>query len=289
MVAFLVVGGLSSLSVLPRMEDPVLTGRAATITTLYPVADAEQVESLVTDRIEQSVREVEAIKEMRSESRSGVSLITIELRDDVYNTGPIWSRIRGKIEDSISLLPPEASRPQFEDIDVRAFAWIGGLVWKSDTAPNYAILGRFAKNLEDRIRAVGGTDDVEQFGRPNEEIVVSVDPAELAQLGLSTADVANTIGNNDARNAAGFVRSQEESMPVELTNQLSSLSSIQQLPLKNDSQGRFVVLGDVATVDRVIADPPEQLGQIDGRSALLVAAMVRQSSRIDQWLSLIHI
>ena len=285
MIAFLVVGGLSSLSVLPRMEDPVLTPRAATITTLYPVADAEQVESLVTDRIEQSVREVEAIKEMRSESRSGVSLITIELRDDVYNTGPIWSRIRGKVEDSISLLPPEASRPQFEDIDVRAFAWIGGLVWKSKRAPNYAILGRFAKDLEDRLRSVGGTDDVEQFGRPDEEIVVSVDPAELAQIGLSTADVANVIGNNDTRNAAGSVRSIEESLPIELTNQLASLSSIQQLPLKNDSQGRFAVLGDVATVDRVIADPPSQIGQIDGCNALLVAAMVRQTSRIDQWRS----
>ena len=285
MIAFLLVGGLSSLSVLPRMEDPVLTARAATITTLYPVANAEQVESLVTDRIEQSVREVEAIKEMRSESRSGVSLITIELRDDVYNSGPIWSRIRGKVEDSISLLPPEASRPQFDELDVRAFAWIGGLVWKSDSAPNYAILGRFAKNLEDRLRSVGGTDDVKQFGRPNEEIIVSLDPAELAQIGLSTADVANVIGNNDARNAAGSVRSEEETMPVELTNQLNSLSSIQQLPLKNDSQGRFVVLGDVATVDRVVADPPAQIGQIDGHSALLVAAMVRRSSRIDQWRS----
>lgn len=289
MIAFLVVGGLSSLSVLPRMEDPVLTGRAATITTLYPVADAEQVESLVTDRIEQSIREVRDIKEIRSESRSGVSLITIELRDDVYNPGPIWSKIRGKVEDSIALLPPDASRPQFEDIDVRAFAWIGGLVWKSDSAPNYAILGRFAKDLEDRLRSVGGTDDVKQFGRPNEEIVVSVDPAELAQIGLSTADVANVIGNNDARNAAGFVRSAEEAMPVELANQLASLSSIRQLPLMNDSQGRFVVLGDVATVDRVIADPPEQIGQIDGQSALLVAAMVRQTSRIDQWRSKLEV
>ncbi len=285
MIAFLVVGGLSSLSVLPRMEDPVLTPRAATITTLYPVADAEQVESLVTDRIEQSVREVEAIKEMRSESRSGVSLITIELRDDVYNTGPIWSRIRGKVEDSISLLPPEAARPQFEDVDVRAFAWIGGLVWKSKRAPNYAILGRFAKDLEDRLRSVAGTDDVEQFGRPDEEIVVSVDPTELAQIGLSAADVANVIGNNDTRNSAGSVRSIEESLPIELTNQLASLSSIQQLPVKNDSRGRFVVLGDVATVDRGIADPPSQIGQIDGCNALLVAAMVRQTSRIDQWRS----
>ena len=283
MIAFLLVGGLSSYTVLPRMEDPVLTARAAIVTTLYPVADAEQVESLVTDRIEQSIREIGEIKEIRSQSRAGVSFITIELRDDVYEAGPIWSRIRGKVEDSIALLPPDAQRPIFDSLDVRAFAWIGGLVWTSDSPPNYAILGRFAKDLEDRIRALSGTDDVEQFGRPAEEILVEFDPGRLANIGLSGNDLSKTIVQNDARSSAGFIRSDQESMPVELSNQLASIESIRQLPIKNDVQGRFVMLGDVATVDRVIADPPSQLGQIDGKAALLVGAMVRQNSRIDRW------
>ena len=84
-LALLLVGGISSYMVLPRMEDPVLSSRVANISTLYPVADAEQVEALVTDRIERAIREVEEIKEVRSQSRSGASLITIELRDDVLS------------------------------------------------------------------------------------------------------------------------------------------------------------------------------------------------------------
>ena len=282
-IAFLIVGGLLSYSVIPRMEDPILTPRSAIVTTLYPVADAEQVESLVTDRIEQAIREVEEIKEIRSQSRSGVSFITIELRDDVYEPGPIWSRIRGKVEDSIALLPAEAQRPVFDDLDVRAFAWIGGLVWADTSPPNYAIMGRFAKDLEDRIRALGGTGDVEQFGKPDEEILIQFDPGQLAGVGLTGADLSRAVSGNDARNSAGFVRSGEESLPIEMANQLETLESIRQLPVKSNSQGRFVTMGDVATVDRVIADPPAQLGQIDGQPALLVGAMVRQNSRIDSW------
>lgn len=284
LIAMLIVGGLSSYSILPRMEDPVLTARAATISTRYPVADAEQVETLVTDRIEQAIREVGEIKEIRSQSRSGVSLITIELRDDVYVPGPIWSRIRGKVEDSIAMLPAEASRPQFDELDVRAFAWIGALVWQDESEPNYAILGRFVKDLEDRLRTLSGTDDVDQFGRPSEEIVVEVDPGQLANVGLSASDVAASIRGDDARNAAGFLRSGFESMPVEMGNQLESVEAIRQLPLKsNGQQGNFVVVGDVATVDRGIADPPDELGQIDGRPAMLIGAMVRSRSRIDDW------
>lgn len=284
MIALLLVGGLSSYMVLPRMEDPILTARAATISTRYPVADAAQVEALVTDRIEKAIREVEEIKEIRSQSRSGTSLITIELRDDVYVPGPIWSRIRGKVEDSIASLPAEASRPQFDELDVRAFAWIGALTWTHQSEPNYAILGRFAKDLEDRIRELGGTDDVSQFGRPDEEIVVEIDQAQLANVGLSASDVANSIRGDDARNAAGTLRSANESMAVEMANQLDSVEAVRQLPLKNSGeQGSFVIVGDVAKVDRAIADPPAELGQINGQSAMLLGAKVRPRSRIDAW------
>ena len=283
LIAVLVVAGLASWSVIPRMEDPVLNQRAAIITTNYPVADAEQVETLVTDRIEKFVREVEEIKELKSQSRSGVSLITIELRDDVYDTPPVWSRIRGKVEDSIALLPAEASRPQFNQLEVRAFAWIGALVWKSDSAPNYAILGRFAEDLEDRLRGVSGTDDVEQFGNPAEEIVVEIDPGRLANMGLSASDVAASILSDDARNAAGFLRSDGEALAVELGNQLKTVESIGQLPVKSNNDGGFVVVSDFARVDRTIANPPDQLGRIDGRPAMMVGAMVRTGSRIDSW------
>ena len=286
MLALLLVGGLSSYMVLPRMEDPVLKSRLATVLTLYPVADAEQVETLVTDRIEKAIREVEEIKEFRSQSRSGASFISIELRDDVYEPGTIWSRIRGKVEDAIRDLPPDASRPQFDEVEARAFAWIGALTWTQDSEPNYAILGRFVKVLEDRIRALDGTEDVEQFGRPAEEIVVEIDQSRVANIGMSAMDVAESIRGDDARNATGTLRSGAQSLPVEMGNQLDSVESIRQLPIKNSGQqGSFVVVGDIATVDRAISDPPSELGQINGQPAVMLGAFVRDRSRIDGWRS----
>ena len=78
-VSLILVAGLSSYMILPRMEDPILTQRVATINTVYPGADAERVEALITEPIEQELREIEEIKELRSRSRSGISLITVTL------------------------------------------------------------------------------------------------------------------------------------------------------------------------------------------------------------------
>ena len=284
MIAMLLVGGLSSYMVIPRMEDPVLSSRAAIISTRYLVADAEQVETLVTDPIEKAIRDVEEIKEIRSQSRAGSSLVTIELRDDVYETGDIWSRIRGKVEDSIASLPADASRPLFDELSVRAFAWLGALTWVGEGEPNQAILGRFSKDLEDRLRSISATEDVEQFGSPEEEILVAVKQSLLANTGLSAADVAAAIGNNDARNAVGTLRSNLQSLPVELTNQLDSVEAIRHLPIKTGSEGEnFLVVDDVATVDRTIAYPPSEMAQIDGQTAMMIGVLVRPRSRLDRW------
>ena len=98
-ICLIVVAGLAALLVLPRMEDPVLTERAGIINTLYPGASAERVESLVTEKIESKVQEIEEIKELRSISSDGISTITIELKDTVRReqASNVWSRLRDKL------------------------------------------------------------------------------------------------------------------------------------------------------------------------------------------------
>ena len=64
-LALILVAGLSSYMLLPRMEDPLLTDRAANVNTIFPGADAERVEALVTEKIEESLREIDEIKEVR--------------------------------------------------------------------------------------------------------------------------------------------------------------------------------------------------------------------------------
>ena len=167
-VLLIVVAGLSSIAVLPRMEDPVLRKRAALVNTRLPGADAERVESLVSTKIEDRLRDIEEIKEIRSVSRVGISTLSIELLDSVMDTDSVWSRVRSRIEDSLPDLPPDASRPEFEELEVRAYALIMGLTWDRSDPVDRRVLRRLAIDLQDVIQNLPGTDVVDRFSDPGD-------------------------------------------------------------------------------------------------------------------------
>ena len=308
-LGLIIVAGLSSYVILPRMEDPLLTERAAFILTSLPGADAEQVESLVTEPIEDELRDIAEIKELRSSSRSSLSTITVELHDDVYaDAAPnVWSRIRDRIADAESSLPPNASKPKFERIEVTAYTRLIALVWdppdnsvsveavsgQRDSAKQVfevtsshniqAILRRQAENLRERLLAVPGTKDVDIFGDPDEEIIVEIQPDSLTALGLSVPDVSRLIQASDSRFSAGQMRGTGNDLLIELSGELDSIERVREIPIQAAADGQVVTLGDMASITRGIAEPPSELAVVEGRPGIVLACLIRPQHRIDWW------
>jgi len=287
-IALIAVAGLSSFVVLPRMEDPVLTPRLAIVNTQLPGAKADRVEALVTEPIEEELEEIPEIKELRSTSRAGISTITVELRDDVYASEEVFSRVRDKLDDARPLLPPEALEPDFEQLQVAAYASVTALVWQAPGEPNYAVLRRNAEQLEQILRSLRGSKEVDVFGDPAEEITVTIRQAELATLGLTVADVARQIEASDAKLSAGLLRESDSALLLEVAGELDSLSRIAATPIRYAAAGTgrgapFVMLGDIARVEKSVVDPPRGVAIIDGKPAIAVGVLVRNNQRIDHW------
>jgi multidrug efflux pump subunit AcrB len=282
-IVLAVASGASSLMVLPRMEDPMLTQRAANITTVFPGAHAERVEALVTEKIEDKLLDIPEIKRMRSQSRAGSSFISIELRDDVYDTDPVWSAIRGKLEDSISSLPAGAQRPEFNELDIAAYAWIGAIVWDRSDAESSGVLRRLARELKDKLFAVEGTKDVDLFGDPLEEIVVEIVPEQAAASGLSAAAIAQQLSRGDVKTSAGMLRGEDAEIVVELENQFRTMEDILSVSLQTNQPGQSLSLTDVASVRRTTPEPAAARALIDGRPGVVVSVMLRPEYRIDHW------
>lgn len=281
-VLLVVVAGLSSVAILPRMEDPILSKRVAIVTTQLPGADATRVEALVTEKIEDRLREIEEIKELRSQSRPGISTITIELLDSITRSDEVWSKIRGKIEDALPFLPPQASRPQFDDLEVRAFARIVSVVWKDGGEPDFSVLRRTAKNLQDRLQSLPGTETVDRFGDPGEEVLVKVDPQRVAALGLSTEDLAAQLAAYDAKDAAGTVRGRDLNLAVQVGNQFYRLDDIARADIRG-SDGRFVRLDQVAEISLSTPQPLPRQARHGDLPAISLGVLIRPEVRIDQW------
>ncbi len=282
-ICLILVSGLSSYFILPRMEDPQLVERGAFVHTVFPGADPSRVESLVSEKLEDVLSEIDEIKEIRSTSRESISTLAIELRDEVMDGDRVWTKIRDRLEDIQSELPTGAMKPNFEEMDFKAFALLVALQWDSTTNVNYAVLHRWAKQLEDKLQGLAGTEKAKLFGQPSEEILVQLDAGQLTALNLTVADVARQVAASDAKISAGQLRNQSEELLIEVDGELDSIQRIQSIPIRFSDDSGFVRLGNLATVEKTIANPPDSLAIIDGQSSVVVGAFVRPTKRIDVW------
>jgi multidrug efflux pump subunit AcrB len=282
-ITLILVWGLSSFFTLPRLEDPEITQRVATVTTVFPGASAERVETLVTEAIEQELSEIEEVDVLESRSDTGISVVTINLKETVEDVDEVWARVRTEIDDVTGQLPPGALQPRYEDQEVKANALIVGLTWEENTPVNYAILRRWAETLEDRMRALSGTDKVEIFGDPEEEIRVEISSADLAMLGLTAQQLSQQIQASDAKVSAGQLRDSNNELLFEVSGELDSLERIRNIPIRTNNSAQVTRLSDIAQVTKGIAEPADSLGFVSGKPAVVIAATVESGMRVDSW------
>ncbi|MFC6669280.1 efflux RND transporter permease subunit [Marinobacterium aestuariivivens] len=282
-IAILLVAGLGALATLPRTEDPRILNRVAMVITALPGASAERVEALLSEKIENRLRELPEIEHLSSTSRPGISIVRLELKDQVTDTIPVWSRARDLLGDVEAELPAGAGKPELDDNRGYAFTSLIALTWRGEGDPDLAVLGRYGELLRDRMRGLPGTDFVELFGEQYEEILVEIDPQLSSSLQLTPAAIAGRIAQADAKVPAGELHNDLNQLQVELTGALDSLDRIRAVPLASDARGYLMRVGDLAGVQRSLKTPADELALVDGRPAVVVAVRMLPDLRIDRW------
>lgn len=200
--------------------------------------------------LEEQLRRLEELKLVQSTSRPGISVITLELKDNIIDTDSVWSRARDLVSDGRAQLPTSAQNSLLDDQLGYANTAILGLVWKGGGEVRTDILNRYAKELQSRLRLVSGTDFVKLYGAPEEEILVQLDGQRVNQIGLSPAAVAQILANADSKISAGELSNNHFRALVEVSGELDSITRVGQVPLKVDASGQIVRLADVAAVTR---------------------------------------
>ncbi|MEM7437045.1 MAG: efflux RND transporter permease subunit, partial [Myxococcota bacterium] len=284
-IGLVVVAGLSALATIVRQEDPTITNGVAIIVAPFPGASAERVEALVTDKIEDQLRELSEIENVTSTSRNGVAVVGIELDEQIQGrqADEAFSKARDALGDAYAEFPPGLPPPTFDDERFGAYSLITALTWSMPGEPSRGILKRFAEELQDILRDVPGTDAVRVFGAPREEIAVTFDPQTLASAGLTAGRVAQAIAGADAKVSAGVMRGARNNVLIEVTGELDSLERIRAIPLNTTRGGALLTLGDIAEVRRSVETPPSDLTVIDGKTAVVVGAKLAVGTRFDTW------
>ena len=284
-IILICVWGISSYFALPRLEDPELVSRDATVKIFFPGVDAARVEALITDKIEDTFTEIEEIKDYSSTSSSGSSIISVVLKDEVQKSevDGIWSRVQNQLDEVKPELPAGASEPELEKIKIKAYALITALTWQQDNRPNYAILNRQAEVLKDRIQAIAKTEEVKIYGNRTEEINVKIEPEAIASYNLTVADISRQIQQSDSKVTAGQLRNNNNDLSIEVAGELDTLNRVRNILLNFGSQGQFVRLKDVAKVGKGLSSPASELSIISDRPGVTLAVHVESGTRLDLW------
>ena len=154
-----------------------------------------------------------------------------------------WAEIRDKIEDARRQMPRDIGPTNFDNDRIGAFTMISVIAPAKDYDVPPSLLSRYARQLQDRLRQVSGSRDVELFGDTEEVVYVKVDPIRLNALGITINDVANRIRLADVKSSAGRSETSQSSLVIELAGEATDLNRLKAIPIRSDSQQQLL-LGD---------------------------------------------
>ena len=245
--------GLLSYSRLSQSEDPPFTFKVMVIQTYWPGADARQVQEQVTDRIARKLQETPLIDFLRSYSRPGESLIFFNIKDSApaARVPETWYQVRKKVGDIVYQLPAGVQGPYFNDEFGDVYTNVYALEGDGFTP---AQLHDYADQLRAELLRVPGVAKVDYFGDQNQRIFIELANARLSKLGISTQQIAQAIGQQNAVAAAGVITTADDRVFVRPSGQLDSADALGDTLLRIDNQS--FRLGDIATIRRGYDDPP---------------------------------
>jgi len=262
----ILVLGLVLYPSLSRDSMPPYTVRIATVVSSFPGASPIRVEELVTDKIEEVAQELPELKEVSSTSRSGISVVTVELKmeTDPEDLQAVWDRLRRKL-DMISDLP-ENVIPVLDDDGIgEVFGIALGL---TSDGFSYAELKDFADDIRDDLIILNDAAKVEINGAQDERVFVEFDNAKLKTYGLTSSKLQDIISNTNILNSGGEINVEDERIVLEPTGNFNSIKDIEEMLIPVGDEGQVLALKDITEIRKGYIEPPKQIVRINGQEAI---------------------
>jgi multidrug efflux pump len=238
----IVVLGLLGYTYLGVREYPSVDPPIITVTTSYIGANADVIESQITEPLEESINGIAGIRSLTSVSRDGRSTITVEFDIDV-DLETAANDVRDKVSRAIRLLPPDVDPPIVAKADADAMPIIN-LIVKSDKR-NLLQLSEIANNIfKERFQTIPGVSAVNIWGEKRYSMRLWLDPAKLAAYNLTPIDVRNAINRENVELPTGLIEGNRTELSIRTIGRLQDEEEFNELIIKEVS-GNIVRLKDI--------------------------------------------
>lgn len=268
--------GVLSFLDLPRAKDPGFIIRTATVVTHFPGASANRVEQLVTDKLEKKIQEMSEIDFIKSTSKSGVSIIFVNILEEHKNMRPIWDSLRRKVDDGARELPNGALKPivndEFGDV-------YGSLISISSDGLSKAELEDIANDTKDVFLRLNDVSKIEIIGIQPQVVYVEFDNSKLAKLNLSASYLKNILESKNIVLSGGNIKIEDSRLSIEPSGNFESLEQISNtiIPLETKEK---LYLKDIANIKADYKNPSSLIVQKDGKESIILAISMKKDGDI---------
>src|SRR5256886_2738394 len=244
----------------PKVDFPTVL-----ITTVQPGAAPEQIETEITDKIEEAVNTISGIDELRSSSSEGVSQVIVTFLLD-KNIDVAAQEVRDKVNGVLPQLPKTIQQPRVDRMDPDA-APVLGLALTADK-PVRDITEYADKVLRRQLESLNGVGQVLVIGGRERQINIWLDADRLRAYNVTVTDVARALNAQNAEIPGGRLDQGASSITLRTRGRVQSVEEFGEIVVKAN-QAHPVKIADVADVEDGMADA-DTIANIDGTSTVLL-------------------
>ncbi len=243
LVALVAIMGIISYLTIPKESFPNITVPNIFVVTLYPGVSPEDMESLVTRKLEDELGNISEIKEMTSTSTEGYSSVVLEF-DTGIDIEEALQKVREKVDLAKAELPEDAEEPLVQEVNLSEFP-----IMQINLSGDYdlEILKDIAEDLQDKIEAIPTVLGVDLTGGLEREVQVDVDLAKLKYYKLSFCDFIASISSENVTIPGVYFSVGTKSFLLRVPGQYQETAPIEDVVLKVN-EGKPIYLRDIANV-----------------------------------------
>lgn len=239
----LIIFGVVAFTNLEVREYPSVDPPVISVTTNYPGANSDVIETQITEPLEQSLNGIEGIEVIRSESREQSSRITIEFDLD-RDLEAAANDVRDRVSRSQRNLPPDIENPVVQKADADAVPII--FMFLQSETKNTMEVSEYANNvIKERLQTITGVSSVNIFGEQKYSMQMRLNPGKLSAYGLTPIDVQNALERENVELPSGRIEGDNTELPVRTLGRINTVDEFNDLVIKQEGSNvvRFRDIG----------------------------------------------
>ena len=271
-VLALTVFGISSLlglrlELMPDMDMPVMM-----VMTIYPGADPESVEELVSSEIEGKVGALSGVDSVTTYSQENSSMVLLQY-DYSVDTNDAYLDLRAALDSVERSLPDDCQSPIVMKMDINSMP---SMMYSLSTTDGSDVLSLANDEIVPELKAVSSVASVEVSGGRENYIQVKLDEEAMNQYGLTMSSIAQFIATTDFTVPIGSLEQGTQSISAISTADVTTVEDLREIPLFT-ATGSMIHLSDVADVQWSQKDP-DSISRYNGEETLTVSVTKNQSA-----------